>query len=54
MPQLMTPPWFYTLLLAWIFLLIPLFTKVLHVSNNNPMMPLIYKHQPNYWIWPWH
>nr|NP_059954.1 ATP synthase F0 subunit 8 [Typhlonectes natans]AAF78151.1 ATPase subunit 8 [Typhlonectes natans] len=54
MPQLNPAPWFWTLIIIWLSMLM-LWTKFINYEPTNPINPFNYQtsHPSNPWAWPW-
>nr|AAK71712.1 ATP synthase 8 [Astyanax mexicanus] len=55
MPQLMTSPWFYTLVASWMIFLSIIPPKIMkHYFNNEPEMASEHNLKTSAWDWVWH
>nr|ACS37070.1 ATP synthase F0 subunit 8 [Geotrypetes seraphini] len=53
MPQLNPSPWFATLMMTWMILLILMLMKTTVHNPLNPVTPYSSTTKPNPWLWPW-
>nr|UDN39078.1 ATP synthase subunit 8 [Hyphessobrycon flammeus] len=55
MPQLMTDPWFFILVVSWLIFLFIIPSKVMkHYFNNEPETANTNKPETEAWVWTWH